>query len=181
MKLLRILLILGVVLDFLDPTGGLFRGDSAAAQTLPVPYLQGPQQVPAAIPMVNSLIQQLNAILVPVLGPSTGPGGVALVNNTALTGGVTGSPAVIGLQPGADANASIQIKPNGTGNIVLFGQGTTAGVLQFASSGSFVPATGFAACPGVIPNKAPLGVQGVVTSYLVVQDWLGNKHGWATC
>ena len=179
MKRLRILLVLLVAVDFLSPTGGLFRADAAAAQTLPMPFLQGPQPVPAAVVMFNTLIQQINAVLVPVLGFSPSSGG-ATVNNISLTGGLTGSPAVIGLQPGADANAGIQINPGASGNIILFGQGDT-GVLQFASSASLVPATGFAACPGVVPNKAPLGVQGVVTSYVIVKDWLGNKHGWATC
>ncbi len=151
----------------------------ALAQTLPMPLMRGPLDPSQQLANFNALITTINNVLVPALGQNPTSGGTA-VNLIGLTGGQTGSPAVIGLQTGADTNAGIQINPSGSGNIILFGQGDT-GVLQFASSSSFVPATGFAACPGVVPNKAPLGVKGTVSSYVIVKDWLGNSHGWATC
>ena len=154
-------------------------GAPVFAQGLPVPLLRGPQDPSQTQVVLNNLINQINGVLVPALGATTTPAGTA-VNTIALTGGVTGSNAQIGLQPGADANAGIQINPNGSGNIVLFGQGDT-GSLQFGNSTAFVPATGFAACPGVIPNAAPMGVRGTITSYIIVKDWMGNSHGWATC
>ncbi len=147
------------------------------AQTSPPVASFNPSQlqIPATGADFNTLINRINAILVPALGSGSG-----LVNLIGLSGGTAGNNAQIGLQPGADANAGIQINPNGSGNIILFGSSDT-GVLQFGSSSSLVPATGFAACPGVIPNKAPIGVQGVVKGYIIVKDWLGNSHGWATC
>lgn len=157
----------------------LMSAAPAFAQTLPMPLLKGPLDPSQTLATLNSLIIQINNVLVPALGPSSSPSGT-LVNQISMTGGLTGSPGVIGLQPGADANAGIQINPNGSGNIILFGQSDT-GTLQFGSSSSLVTATGFAACPGVVPGKPPLGVKGTVTSYVIVKDWLGNSHGWATC
>jgi len=174
---LRTLLLLLVALDFLDPVHGLLTANTAAAQsTPPIPTFNAAQlQIPATGADFNTLVQKINAILVPLIPAA--PGAVNLIS---LTGGVTGSPGVIGLQLGADANAGIFINPNGSGNIILFGPGDT-GVLQFGNAADFVPATGFASCPGVIPNRAPIGVGGTVSSYVIVKDWLGNSHGWATC
>jgi hypothetical protein len=152
----------------------------AFAQGLPIPLLKGPYDPGAGLQTFNTLIVQLNNVLVPSLGSSTNSSGGALVNQVSLTGGSTGNSATIGLQPGADPNAGISLNPNGSGNIQFFGVGDT-GVLQFGNSASFVTATGFAACPGVNPGRAPIGVQGVITSYIIVKDWLGKSHGWATC
>jgi hypothetical protein len=174
MKLLRILRILALVLvalDFLDPAHGVFVGASAAAQTLPIPYLSGPQDPSQMNATINSVIQRINAVLSPVLAS-----GSTSVNNVAITGGVTGSPLVIGLQTGADANAGITISPNGSGNVKLFSQNGT-GVLQFGNQTSFVTA-GLANAPGIVSGKAPLGMSDHLRGYILMQDWLGRSYGF---
>lgn len=152
----------------------------AGAQTLPIPLVTGPQDVSQMRAIFNTLIGQINAVLVPVFGYSTTPNGTP-VNLISLSGGLTGSNATIGLQPGADANAGITINPNGSGNIQLFAQGDT-GTLKFGNEGAFVKAYGLGACPGALGlNKQPIGVQPVVTGFLIVKDWLGASHGVPAC
>ena len=156
----------------------LMTAAPAFAQTLPMPLLKGPLDPSQTLATLNSLITSINNVLVPALGPSSTPSGT-LVNQISMTGGLTGSPGVIGLQPGADANASIQINPNGSGNIILFGQADT-GSLQFGNTGAFVKATGLSSCPGA-SKKMPFGVGQTVTGYFMVQDWTGAKHGVPAC
>jgi len=150
---------------------------AALAQTLPIPLFSPSQlQIPATGTDFNSLIVRINATLQPTLVSPSGA-----VNLISLTGGLTGTPAIIGLQPGADSNAGIQINPNGSGNIILFGQADT-GVLQFGSQAMFVPATSLIACPGVPAGKsAPMGVSTTVTGFTPIKDWLGRTHSWPTC
>ena len=156
----------------------LFAGEAMAAS---VPPVTGPLDPSQTVATLNRVINNINAILAPLTGgygpagaPPAGGSSVSLTSSTA-TGLV-----VIGIAPGGAANTGIQIKPNGSGDIVLFGSSGT-GHLQFANSVAFTKATGFAACPGVVPGKAPLGVEGTVQSYLIVKDWMGAAHGWATC
>lgn len=145
----------------------------AEAQRPPIPLFSGPWDPANTQASVNTLILEINAILTPILGGQTGA-----VNFPTLTGGLTGAPGVIGLAPAADANAGIQINPNGSGNIILFGSGDT-GVLQFGNATAFLPLPGMALAPGVLPNKAPLGMSDHLTGYFIVQDWLGRGHGVA--
>jgi hypothetical protein len=105
------------------------------------------------------------------------------VNGISLTPGNTGSPGVITLQPGADANGSIQIVPNGSGDIILFGQGQT-GSLVFANQSMWIPALGLTPCPAMQGGGAvPLGMTGapVVTGYFVFEDWLDRVHYSPAC
>lgn len=163
----RALLLAGAIIALLPPAG---------AQTPPIPNFNPSQlQIPATGADFNTLIRSINAILVPLV-----PGGSAGVNLISLTGGVTGSPAVIGLQSGADANAGIQINPNGSGNIVLFSQ-TDTGVLQIGNQASFVPANSFVACPGATIGHPPFGMKGVVSGYFAMKDWLGRNQWSLTC
>jgi hypothetical protein len=144
----------------------------AWAQTLPIPLVTGPQDPSQLNQTINTLIAQINGVLVPAFGSTViGSSGVS------LGPGQPGGPGVIGLQPGAGANTGIQITPNGSGNIILF-SGTTTGVLQFANSSAFVPA-GLANAPGIVPGKQPLGMHDHLSGYLIVQDWLGRSYGVA--
>ena len=152
----------------------------AFAQTLPIPMLKGPLDPSQTLATLNNLLIQLNGVLVPALGATTTSAGT-VVNVIALSGGLTGSNATIGLQPGADANAGITINPNGSGNITLFGQADT-GVLAFGNQASFIPATSLIACPGVPAGKsAPMGVSTTVTGFTPIKDWLNRVHAWPVC
>ena len=147
-----------------------------------IPYIQGPTEPPTLAGPLNTLINQINAILSPLTGgPAVNGGqpgsGTPAVNNIQLISAATGSLAQIGLQPGADPNAGIQINPNGSGNIVLFALGDT-GVLQFANTGSFVSAPGLSPYPGRVPGAlALMGVQSTVQGAFVFKDWLGITRG----
>ncbi len=152
---------------------------STGAMAAVVPLVRGPQDPGALNQTLNQVIQSINGILSPLTG-GTAPV-VAGSNSIALNPGVPGQPAQIALQSGGDANAGIQINPNGSGNIILFGQGDT-GLLQFANATSFIPATSLIACPGVPAGKgAPIGVSTTVTGFTPIKDWLGRTHAWPTC
>lgn len=150
-------------------------GGQAARAASPIPLFSGPQDNSQLFLYLNSLVTAINAINGPLLPPVQGG-----VNNISLTGGVTGSPATIGLQPGSDPNGGIQINPNGSGNITLFTSGDT-GVLAFGSTAVFAQATGLAACPAITYNRVPFGVQPNVQGYVLIQDWLGRRHGIPAC
>lgn len=143
----------------------------AVAQTLPIPSLVGPSDPSQMNATINNLIRQLNNILQPVI--SNAP---AAVNLISLAGGTTGNAATIGLQTGADTNAGIQINPNGSGAITLFGQ-TDTGTLKFGNQASFVTA-GLANAPGIAAGKAPLGMSDHLRGYILMQDWLGRSYGF---
>lgn len=145
----------------------------ALAQRPPVPLVTGPQDAGQLNSTLNGIIRQINAILVPIFPSPSGS-----VNYVSLTGALTGRTATIGLAAGADTNAAIAINPNGSGNIILFSTGT--GNLQFANSAAFVKAKGLSPCPAVV-GGAPFGVARTVTGHLIVQDWLGVKHGIPAC
>ena len=154
---------------------------AGSAMAASVPPITGPQDPADFNATMNRVINNINAIIAPLTG-GMGPAGAPAVGGSTISlspSSATG-PIVIAPAPGGAANTGIQIKPNGSGDIILFGSSGT-GHLQFANSVAFTKATGFAACPGVVPGKAPLGVEGTVTSYLIVKDWLGVSHGWATC
>ena len=175
MKLLRAFLVLLVALDFLDPAHGLIDAESAAAQSSqpPIPLLRGPLDPGAMQGTLNLIIQEINGILVPLIPGSP----VTPVNFLSLTPGATGTPAVLTLQPGADANASIAIQPNGNGNVILMGQ-SNMGVVQFGNQASFVSAPGLSPYPGGVPGAAALqGVKNTVQGVLLVKDWLGVTRG----
>lgn len=155
---------------------GCVRADAAAV----APVVPSQLQIPATGADFNAVINAINAILSPLTG---GPGAAGTgVNGISLTPAATGGIATITLTPTADANASIGIKPNGTGNIVLFTSGPgPQGVLQFANSSAFVPVGGLAACPAVPAGRPPLGVSGVITGYLPVRDWLNRGFALVAC
>mgnify|MGYP001615226567 CR=1 FL=1 len=142
----------------------------AAAQAPPIPLMTGPQDPAQMQANFNRLINQINAILVPLL-PANGAGlGVPI--------GSDGN-GTITLPIGSASTAGIKIDPNGSGNIILFGDGDT-GTLKFGNTTAFIKATGLAPCPGAVPNM-PIGVGKTVTGYFIVQDWTGAKHGVASC
>ena len=153
---------------------GLGLAAAASAQQPPIPLFTGPVDPAQNRKALNTLVNEINAILLPLL-PNT-PGAV---NFVALTPATTGNNATIGLGPGADANAGITINPNGSGNIVLFSQFDT-GVLQFANVSSFHRAGQLTACPGN-SYKRVSGTAEVVTGHMIIQDWLGRKHGIPVC
>jgi hypothetical protein len=191
MRLGKVLGVALVVLDFLTPAGpGFFQGDSHA-RAASVPLLTGPQDTSQMNGTINGVIINLNAILSPLTGggliAGTTPGsGVPAVNTITLIPAVSGSTAVIGIAPGGDANASIQIQPNGAGDIILFGSGNSGGNLVFSSQSMWVPATGLTACPGMTPGDranatVPLGYVPIVTGYWVIEDWLDRQHLTVAC
>ena len=140
----------------------------------PIPSITGPQDLSQMRGTLNTLINQINAILVPLLPNS--PNSVE-TNFFALTPGATGFPAVLTLQTGADANASITIQPNGNGSVILMGQSNT-GVVQFGNQASFVSAPGLSPYPGRVPALAAIqGVHNTAQGVLLVKDWLGVTRG----
>lgn len=139
------------------------------AQSPPIPLVTGPQAPAQMNSTFNRLINQINAILVPIL-----PAGGGLAVTPTSTGD-----GVVGLSFGAGANAGIRINPNGSGNITLFGDGDT-GNLKFGNTTAFTKASGLVACPGAVANM-PVGVAPALSGYLIVQDWSGKKHGVPTC
>ncbi len=158
---------------------------AAAAHAASLPYIQGPTEPPTLAGPLNSLINQINGILSPLTGgaaingaaPGTGAVGV---NSIAAVPGVTGAPALITVQPGGDPNGSIQIQPDPSGNIILFGNGST-GNLVVQNPGLWVPANGLTACPGIAPGSRPMGMKGIVSGYLVIEDWLGRQQWSVNC
>lgn len=143
----------------------------------------GPQDNSQLFSYLNTLVLSINAITGPLLPAVTGG-----VNSISLTSGVTGSPAVIGLQPGGDTNAGININPNGSGNISLFAT-TDTGVLQIANATSWFAAkgAGLVPCPGGGAKGSDLAgglLQGgmqTVQGYEVHEDWLGRAYWLPGC
>lgn len=128
---------------------------------------------------INNLIAAINRVITPLV-PLT-PGAV---NFIALQGGVSGNGAVIGIQPGGNANVAIKIQPAGNGNIVLFDSivnQNSIGLIKVGNIASWVPTTGLEGCPAVNPGKAPLGMADHVTGYLMIKDWLDRQHGIPGC
>jgi hypothetical protein len=154
----------------------------AAAQNaqFPIPPFTGPNDPSQLRAYLNTLVSEINAVLGPVVPAQPGSTNLITLGGTP-TGG--GNPA-ISLTTTSDGNAGIAIQPNGRGNIVLFDPGVAgAGLLQFADTASFAPATGLAACPGMptIAKKTNFGVDDHVDGYFIVQDWLGRSHGMPAC
>lgn len=146
---------------------------AASVPLLTAPVDPGQQQA-----NLNNLIAAVNLVLSPLTGGSAN--NPLLINTISLAPALTGQPAIIALAPGADANASIGLSSNGDGDIVLFAGNTgSAGVVQFANAAAFVPANGFAACPG--GDLPQLNVAETVTGYLVFKDWLGVTRGIPAC
>ncbi len=144
----------------------------AHAASPPVPLITGPQDLSQMRGTLNTLINQINAILVPAF-----PAGAGAVNFPSLSGGVTGQPIIIGVQAGGDANASISIQPAGSGNLILMGQANT-GVVQFGNLASFVSAPSLSPYPGRVPSQAAIqGVHNTAQGVLLVKDWLGVTRG----
>lgn len=167
-----------LVLAALGFSGAAF----AQANLPPIPMFFGPVDPGTTAANLNGLIQKINAILAPLLPNQPG----AEVNFVALTSGQAGQPAIIGLQPGGDANGSIAIQPAGNGNIVLFGNSGSGqlgtGLLQIGNVSSWVPVKGLAACPAVSGGSTrPLGVGPTITGYFQMIDWLGRLHSVAAC
>ena len=157
-------------------SGALLLAALGSARADAIPLFTGPQDPSQINANFNRLINQINAILTPLL-PSVDDS----VNSISLTPAVTGGVATIGLQDGADDDASIGILPNGDGDIVLFGNtGTEDGMLKFANSPAFVAAEGLAACPASSGYTA-FGVGATVSGYLVVKDWLDVKRYLVAC
>ncbi len=153
---------------------GMGVAATAGAQQPPIPLFSGPVDPASNRRALNTLVNEINAILSPLLPAVSGA-----VNFISLTPATTGNNAVIGLVSGADTNAGITINPNGSGNIVLFGQLDT-GILQFGNVSSFRTASGLTPCPGNGTARIA-GTSNVVTGHLIVQDWLNRKHGIPVC
>ncbi len=143
-------------------------------------------QIPATGADFNALIAAINAIVTPLIPNVSGS-----VNTISLTPGITGTPAIIGLQPGADTNTGITISPNGSGAITIFSQADT-GVLQYGNQSSFVPGNGIDRCPGsggiahVITGGVLAGTAGglpnnVVRGYFINSDWMGRQYALVAC
>ncbi len=47
--------------------------------------------------------------------------------------------------------------------------------------GLWVPANGLTACPGISPGHPPIGMKGVISGYLVIEDWLGRQQWSVNC
>jgi len=198
MRVGKILGVALVVLDFLTPAGpGFFQGQSHEARASSVPLLTGPQDTSQMNATINGVIINLNAILSPLTGGglitgSPSGSGIPAVNTITLIPAATGSPAIIGIAPGGDANASIQINPNGTGNIVLFAGVGDTGVIQIANATGWYPAksAGVVACPGggagaslsgnLAAGLLPGGAQ-TIAGYEVHEDWLGRAYWVPGC
>lgn len=156
------------------------------AQAASVPLFSGPQGPPTLLGPLNTLINLINGILSPLTGGGgvNGPTGAAAAQTITLTPGAAGFPAVIGLGAGGDSNGSIQIVPDATGGIILFGQGAT-GNLVIANQVSWVPAQGLTPCPGVDPKTGVLGLyggsSGLIAGYWLIKDWLDRPHFTPAC
>src|SRR5712691_7768512 len=142
-----------------------------AATQLPIPLLSGPSDPSQMNATLNGVIAKINAILGPVILQTSGG-----ENFISLSGGVSGAPAVIGLAPGAGADAGIQINPNGSGNIILFSQSNT-GVLQLGNQASFVSAPGLSPNPIGSRLASLYGVKNTVQGMFIFKDWLGRTRG----
>lgn len=185
MKLLRAVLLLLVVLDFLDPAHG-FLTAMTEARASTIPLITGPQDPSQMNATFNLVINEINAILSPLTGSGlingAQPGtGATATNFLSLTPGVSGSGPFLDLAPGGDANASIGIQPNGNGNIILFqGLPLSTGLMQFANEASFIVAPTIGGFPGGLPGAASFqGIHPNVQGVMVFKDWLGFTRGVA--
>jgi hypothetical protein len=185
LRWLKIALVAWVVFDFLTPGVdlGFFYANSHAKAATITPFNPQQLQIPATGADFNALVNAINAILSPLTGGGLINGGAVGVNIISLIPGATGVPAQIGLQPGSDPNGSIQIVPNGSGDIILFNQANSGGFLVFGSQSLWVPATGLSPCPAMQGGTIPLGMTGlpVVTGYWVFEDWLDRVHYAPAC
>jgi hypothetical protein len=196
-RLLKIALVVLVVLDFLtpEPPMGFLNANAAARSAgLQSPFMVGPSDPSQMNANINTLVVAINAILSPLQGGNlingAAPGsGATATNIIGFTPGVSGSSASIGLQPGSDANGSIQINPNGSGNVVLFAGAGNTGVLQIANATGWFPAkgAGIVPCPGggaATLNAGslllPAGYQ-TVAGYEAHEDWLGRPYWVPGC
>lgn len=181
---LRSAIVASVAMLFLTP---------ARASSITSPYLTGPSDPSQMNATVNGLVVAINNILSPLTGGgavtgSSVPSAATVVNAISMTPAVSGSLASVGLQSGADANAGIQISPNGSGNVVLFGAGDT-GVLQIANASGWYPAKGggVVPCPGggAGPSSATSGLLQAsgqtIAGYFVNEDWLGRPYWIPGC
>lgn len=162
--------------SFLAVLAFLALAPPALAQSLPLPLLTGPQDVSQMQTILNTLISEINAVLVP-----TFPAAPGAVNFTTMQGGLTGQPAQIGLMPGGDANAGIFINPNGSGDVILFGPNDT-GTLMLGNAASFISAPDLTACPSRAGARSQLlGIHSTVQGMFVFDDWLGIPRGVPVC
>ena len=155
---------------------------AAAASAAVVPPVSGPLDPADMINTLNRVINNINLILSPLTGgpvpAKPGAPGIS-ISQPSASSNIVIAPAPGGSNP----NVGIQLLPTGNGDVVFFGSYPgNVGNIRFANAASIVPATGFAVCPGGPPGQQPpLGVNTVVKGYIIIKDWLGTKHGWATC
>jgi hypothetical protein len=160
-------------------------GLSVGAQAQ-IPLLSGPSDPSQLQATVNRLITAINASTFSQAFPAPAAGTTA-PNSIVLTAAAAGSVPLISpasVAAGGDANAALGISPNGSGNLIFFGNyGGTAetGVVQFANASSFMPRVGLAGCPGYQRQGAPVGMSDNIAGYLVFQDWLGRPHYVPSC
>lgn len=162
--------LIGLLLVAALPTG-------ARATNTPLPYIRGAQDVSQLNNTLNTLINNINAILVPMQ-----PNVPGAVNFISLTPAAAGSVATIGIQGGGDANASLGLTGAGNGDIVLFAGNTlSAGGLKFANSPGWTVAGGIAACPSVNPQNPPFGVHTTIQGFFTFKDWLDRTRYVPAC
>ena len=155
----------------------------ARAQIAP---LTGPSDPSQLIGTLNQVIRAINAQSYALAFPTPVAGASSSPNSLLLTSVGSGAVPTIALGTTADANASIGISPNGSGNLVLFGSyggANETGVVQYANAASWVPRLGIASCPGFQRQGvlAPAGMRDHIAGYLVFQDWLGRSHYVPSC
>lgn len=158
---------------------------AASAFAASVPLVTGPQDVSQLRGTLNTIINNINAIITPMI-----PNVPNAVNIVVLLPAATGGVVIVspGGQ-GSDANAPLGLSGAGNGNIILFaGHTTSTGIVQFANSTSWRPAPGLGTCPGGNMKANTKGAHGLVDGphssvrgFIPVSDWLGRVRWLPGC
>lgn len=153
----------------------------------PFAYMNPQQlQIPATGADFNSLIQTLDTFFNPRF-PAVQPSNATVTGGVSLSPGSSSgnAPMISTFSTTGASNVSLKIAPLGNGKIILFDSTNpiVTGILKIANNPSWVPAQGLAACPGGLkamptPNG---GTSGVITGYLLIEDWASRVHALATC
>lgn len=144
----------------------------------PIPYITGPVDPGTQQANLNSLIQELNTVLSPVLP----------VSSASLT---TGTSVVVGPPSTTTGTVGVLINPTSAGAIQLFTQADT-GLLQIGAQAAWFPAKALTVCPGTSGGLSTsnlqatstnqlLGPGGTVSGYFSMTDWMGRPHYMVTC
>lgn len=146
-----------------------------------VPTITGPQDVSQLNATLNGIIANINAVLIPLSGPTL-PGAASGILISQVT---SGAPTISSYSLTGATNVNLKIDALGSGKIILFDSTNPLdfGILKVASAASWVAATGLAACPGGLPARPTMNgsTSGVVTGYWLVQDWKESVHAIPTC